>query len=108
MSSNDAIGHLFEMAKSMTILKFVVPGRPVFCDVLVYWVCNLQPSVCDKVPNPLTSAVTALLMTYLVMEYAGLHFKIYGIIWFSRFVWFVMYWTSIMTLVQAAINPLKG
>ena len=86
MPSNDAIGDMFEMAKWMTILLLWHLGwtRPVFCKE------------------------TALLMTYLVMEYAGLHFKIYGIIWFSRFVWFVMYWTSIMTLVQVAINPLKG
>ena len=107
MSSN-AIGNLLAVAKYTTFVKFLCLAWPGFWNVLIYWICNLRPSACDKVPNPLVSAVTAVFMAYLVMEYAGLYSKSMGIILFSRLVWMVMIWTSIWALVEVAQKPLKG
>ena len=107
MSSKTA-ANLLDVAIFTTIVTFLSLAFPVFWEVLVYWICNLGPSACDKVPNPMVSAVTAVFMAYLVMEYAGLYSKSLGIILFSRLVWMVMIWTSIFALVEVAQKPLKG
>ena len=107
MSSKTA-ANLLDVAIFMTALKFWCLAFPVFWEVLVYWICNLRPSACDKVPNPLVSAVTAVFMAYLVMEFAGLCSKKMGIISFSLLVWMVMIATSIWALVVVARKPLKG
>ena len=107
MSSTSEKMSLSELAMEMTYLKFLVTAFPVIIEILFH-LKELNAGYPTYV-GPLIPALTALSMTFLVVEFFGLRFKIYGIIEFGCFVWFWVYFLgSIVNLVHIAKQPLKG
>ena len=115
MSSTSEKMSLSDVAMEMTYLKFLVTAFPVIIEVLFHLkelMCGDQACSYPGYPTyvgPLIPALTALSMTFLVVEFFGLRFKIYGIIEFGCLVWFWVYFLgSIVNLVHIAKQPLKG
>ena len=107
MSSTSEKKSLSDVAMEMTYLKFLVTAFPVIIEILFH-LKELNAGYPTYV-GPLIPALTALSMTFLVVEFFGLRFKIYGIIEFGCFVWFWVYFLgSIVNLVHIAKQPLKG
>ena len=107
MSSTTEKMSLSDVAMEMTYLKFLVTAFPVIIEILFH-LKELNAGYPTYV-GPLIPALTALSMTFLVVEFFGLRFKIYGIIEFGCFVWFWVYFLgSIVNLVHIAKQPLKG
>ena len=107
MSSTTEKMSLSDVAMEMTYLKFLVTAFPVIIEILFH--LKELNAGCPTYVGPLIPALTALSMTFLVVEFFGLRFKIYGIIEFGCFVWFWVYFLgSIVNLVHIAKQPLKG
>ena len=107
MSSTTEKMSLSDVAMEMTYLKFLVTAFPVIIEILFH-LKELNAGYPTYV-GPLIPALTALSMTFLVVEFFGLRFKIYGIIEFGCLVWFWVYFLgSIVNLVHIAKQPLKG
>ena len=113
MSSTSEKKSLSDVAMEMTYLKFLVTAFPVIIEILFH--LKELNAGCPTYVGPLIPALTGILaltalsMTFLVVEFFGLPFKIYGIIEFGCLVWFWVYFLgSIVNLVHIAKQPLKG
>ena len=92
MSSTTEKMSLSDVAMEMTYLKFLVTAFPVIIEILFH-LKELNAGYPTYV-GPLIPALTALSMTFLVVEFFGLRFKIYGIIGFGCLVWFSVYFLA--------------
>ena len=105
MSSTTEKMSLSDVAMEMTYLKFLVTAFPVIIEILFH-LKELNAGYPTYV-GPLIPALTALSMTFLVVEFFGLPFKIYGIIEFVCHLYRVVLGYFLGSWLIAE-QPLKG
>ena len=107
MSSTTEKMSLSDVAMEMTYLKFLVTAFPVIIEILFH-LKELNAGYPTYV-GPLIPALTALSMTFRVVEFFGLRFKIYGIIeLFGCLVWFWVYSLGSIVIFVHIAKQLKG
>ena len=111
MSSTTEKMSLSDVAMEMTYLKFLVTAFPVIIEILFH--LKELNAGCPTYVGPLIPALTGILaltalsMTFLVVEFFGLPFKIYGIIEFVCHLYRVVLGYFLGSWLIAE-QPLKG